>query len=47
MLSECTLVKEVGTEQHIEHAPEPQPPEPVARTMQLYVHSELVSEWNI
>lgn len=46
MLTERTLVKEVGTELHIEHAPEPQPPEPVTRPMQLYVHGELVSEWH-
>ncbi|MEW5560256.1 phage tail protein [Enterobacter asburiae] len=46
MLTERTIVKEVGAELHIEHAPEPQPPEPVTRPTQLYVHGELVSEWH-
>lgn len=46
MLTERTLVKEVGTQLHVEHAPEPQPPEPVTRPMELYVHGELVSEWH-
>jgi hypothetical protein len=46
LLTERTIVKEVGAELHIEHAPEPQPPEPVTRPMKLYVHGELVSEWH-
>ncbi|MFG6656537.1 phage tail protein [Scandinavium sp. M-37] len=46
LLTERTIVKEVGAELHIEHAPEPQPPEPVTRPMKLYVHGELVSEWD-
>ncbi|MCS2150272.1 phage tail protein [Scandinavium manionii] len=46
LLTERTIVKEVGAELHIEHAAEPQPPEPVARPMKLYVHGELVSEWD-
>lgn len=48
MLTERTLVKEVGTELHIKHALElqPQPLAPVKRPMQLYVHGELVSEWH-
>jgi hypothetical protein len=46
LLSERTIVKEFGVELHIEHAPEPQPPEPITRPMQLYVHGELVSEWD-
>ncbi|RXW26263.1 hypothetical protein DM877_25405 [Enterobacter cloacae] len=44
LLTERTLVKEVGTELYVEHAPEP--PEPVTRPMKLYVHGELVSEWH-
>ncbi|XUA20145.1 phage tail protein [Citrobacter sp. OP27] len=46
LLTERTIVKEVGAALHIEHAPEPQPPEPVTRPMKLYVHGELVSEWD-
>ncbi|KLW00246.1 hypothetical protein SK44_03514 [Klebsiella aerogenes] len=46
LLTERTIVREVGAELHIKHAPEPQPPEPVTRPMKLYVHGELVSEWD-
>jgi len=45
-LTERILVKELDDELHAEYAPEPQPPEPVTRPMQLYVHGELVSEWD-
>ncbi len=46
MLTERTIVKEVGAELHIEHAPDPQSNELVRRPTQFYVHRELVSEWH-
>lgn len=46
MLSERTIVKEQGHELHVEQAPEPQPPEPVTRPTELYVHGELMSQWD-
>ncbi|EAV5169626.1 phage tail protein [Salmonella enterica subsp. enterica serovar Kiambu] len=46
MLTERTIVKEQGHELHVEQAPEPQPPEPVTRPTELYVHGELVSQWD-
>lgn len=46
MLTERTIVKEQGHELHVEQAPEPQPPEPVTRPTGLYVHGELVSQWD-
>lgn len=46
MLTERTIVKEQGHELHVEQVPEPQPPEPVTRPTELYVHGELVSQWD-
>ena len=46
MLTERTIVKEQGHELHVEQAPEPQPPEPVTRPAELYVHGELMSQWH-
>lgn len=46
MLTERTIVKELGHELHVEQVPEPQPPEPVTRPTELYVHGELVSQWD-
>ncbi|MGO3413245.1 MAG: phage tail protein [Kluyvera intermedia] len=46
MLTERTIVKEQGYELHVEQAPEPQPPEPVTRPTELYVHGELMSQWD-
>lgn len=46
MLTERTIVKEQGHELHVEQAPEPQPPEPVTRPTELYVHGELMSQWD-
>lgn len=45
-LTERTIVKEVDRAQHVSHAPEPPPPVLVVRPMQLYIHGELVSEWD-
>ncbi|KFK93369.1 MULTISPECIES: phage tail protein [unclassified Serratia (in: enterobacteria)] len=45
-LTERTLVKEVDRALHVSHAPEPPPPVPVVRPMQLYINGELVSEWD-
>ncbi|EKS1206219.1 phage tail protein [Escherichia coli] len=46
MLTERTLVKQVGAALHIDNIPEPAPPEPVIRPMELWMRDELVSEWN-
>lgn len=46
LLTERTIVKEMDNELHVEQAPEPQRPEPVTRPTELYVHGELVSQWN-
>ncbi|CAI1613756.1 phage tail protein [Serratia entomophila] len=46
-LTERVVVKEQdGGALHVKHLPEPPLPENVTRPMQLYVHGELVSEWN-
>lgn len=46
MLTERTLVKQVDVALHIDNIPEPAPPEPVTRPMQLWMRDELVSEWD-
>lgn len=46
ILTERTLVKQVGAALHIDNIPEPAPPEPVTRPMELWMRDELVSEWN-
>lgn len=46
MLTERTIVRELGDKLHVEQAPEPQPPEPVTRPVELYVNGELASGWN-
>ncbi|WP_342323503.1 phage tail protein [Kosakonia sp. BYX6] len=46
LITERTLVKEVGTALHVECIPEPPPPEPVTRPVELYVNGELVSKWD-
>ena len=46
LMTERTLVREVGAALHVENIPEPPPPEPVTRPVELYVHGELVSQWD-
>lgn len=46
MLTERTLVKQVDAALHINNIPEPAPPEPVTRPMELWMRDELVSNWD-
>lgn len=46
MLTERTLVSEVDGALHVKNIPEPLPPEPVTRPMELYINGELVSKWD-
>ncbi|EKQ6730601.1 phage tail protein [Escherichia coli] len=46
MLTERTLVKQVDAALHIDNIPEPAPPEPVTRPMELWMRDELVSKWD-
>lgn len=46
LMTERTLVREVDAALHVENIPEPPPPEPVTRPVELYVHGELVSKWD-
>lgn len=46
LLTERTLVKQVGGALHVQNIAEPLPPEPVTRPVELYVHGELVSKWD-
>ncbi|MES3683098.1 phage tail protein, partial [Escherichia coli] len=46
MLTERTLVSEVDGALHVKNIPEPTPPEPVTRPMELYINGELVSKWD-
>ncbi|MEZ2830644.1 phage tail protein [Serratia liquefaciens] len=46
-LTERVVVNEqYGGALHVKHLPEPPLPENVTRPLQLFVHGELVSEWN-
>jgi len=46
-LTERVVVNEQdGGALHVKHLPEPPLPENVTRPLQLFVHGELVSEWN-
>lgn len=46
-LTERVVVNEQdGGTLHVKHLPEPPLPENVTRPLQLFVHGELVSEWN-
>ncbi|MBS1206488.1 MAG: phage tail protein [Proteobacteria bacterium] len=45
-LTERTLVNEVGSALHVRRIPEPPPPEPVTRPVELYINGELVSKWD-
>lgn len=46
LLTERTLVKQVGGALHVQNVAEPLPPEPVTRPVELYVSGELVSKWD-
>ncbi|EHC1961001.1 phage tail protein [Escherichia coli] len=46
LLTERTIVKQVESALHVENIPEPAPPEPVTRPMELYINGELVSKWD-
>lgn len=46
MLTERTLVSEVDGALHVKNIPEPPPPEPVTRPMELYINGELVNKWD-
>lgn len=46
LLTERTIVKQVEKALHVENIPEPAPPEPVTRPVELYINGELVSKWN-
>ncbi|MEB7556413.1 phage tail protein [Kluyvera cryocrescens] len=46
MLTERTLVKQVDAALHINNIPEPPPPEPVTRPVELWMRDELVSKWD-
>lgn len=46
LLTERTLVKEADGALHVESIPEPPPPEPVARPVEMWSNGELVSKWD-
>ncbi|WP_044489490.1 phage tail protein [Enterobacter sp. R4-368] len=46
LLTERTLVEEVGAALHVRCIPEPPLPEPVTRPDKFYINGELVSQWN-
>lgn len=46
LLTERTLVDEVGAALHVRCIPEPSQPEPVTRPVELYIKGELVSKWD-
>ncbi|CAM7595118.1 Phage tail protein [Phytobacter diazotrophicus] len=46
LLTERTLVDEVGAALHVRCIPEPSMPEPVTRPIELYIKGELVSKWD-
>ena len=46
LLTERTLVDEVDKALHVRCIPEPPPPEPVTRPVELYIKGELVSKWD-
>lgn len=46
LLTERTLVDEVGAALHVRCIPEPPPPEPVTRPVELYINGELASKWD-
>lgn len=46
LLTERTLVKEIDAALHVSNIPEPPPPEPVTRPVEMYADGELVSKWD-
>ncbi|WP_433647171.1 phage tail protein [Kosakonia pseudosacchari] len=46
LLTERTLVDEVGATLHVRCIPEPPPPEPVTRPVEMYINGELASKWD-
>ena len=46
LLTERTLVKEADGAIYVENIPEPSPPEPVMRPVEMWSDGELVSKWN-
>lgn len=46
LLTERTLVKEVDGALHVENIPEPPPPEPVTRPVEMWRYGELMSKWD-
>lgn len=46
LITERTLVKQIDTTLHINNIPEPAPPEPITRPMELYLRDKLVSTWH-
>ncbi|EKM6459482.1 phage tail protein [Cronobacter dublinensis] len=46
LISERTLVKESGGALYVTDIPEPPPPEPVTRPVELYINGEFVSRWH-
>lgn len=46
LLTESTLVKEADGALHVENIPEPPPPEPVTRPVEMWSNGERVSKWD-
>ena len=46
LLTERTLVKEADGAMYVENIPEPPPPEPVTRPVEMWSNGELVSKWD-
>jgi hypothetical protein len=46
LLTERTLVKEVDGAMYVENIPEPPPPEPVTRPVEMWSNGERVSKWD-
>ena len=46
LLTERTVVKAVDNALHVENIPEPEPPEPGTRPVEMYINGELVSKWD-
>lgn len=46
LLTERTTVKEADGAMYVENIPEPPPPEPVTRLVEMWSNGELVSKWD-